>query len=164
MPPSDLAKDSSDRSKAQYGHQRLACTAGYFDVPNIRTEMTFELRQLPRISSRIVKLEGRTFELWSPNSIQKPFLPGERRADFLPRIPTILTERCYDSHTGKHDCLHFPQYLHSEVAHWPFMRRAMEVKKDDLAAAAFAPLMDHWVCDANDLRRGNFEGEFINRL
>jgi hypothetical protein len=44
------------------------------------------------------------------------------------------------------------------------MRRAMEVKKDDLAAAAFVPLMDHWVCDDNDLRRGSFEGGFINRL
>ncbi|KAJ7920732.1 hypothetical protein B0H13DRAFT_1867232 [Mycena leptocephala] len=107
--------------------------------------MLFELRALPRITSRIVKMEGRTFELWSPNSLQKPFLPGERRINYLPGIPHGLTERRYDGHAGKHDCLFFPQYLIPAMVHWPFMRRATEVLNEDPAAAAFEPLMDHWL-------------------
>ncbi|KAJ7878924.1 hypothetical protein B0H13DRAFT_1892445 [Mycena leptocephala] len=126
--------------------------------------MTFELRHIPNISSRIVKVDGRTFELWSPNSMQMAFLPGERRADYQPTTPVVLTERRYDGHTGRHDCLFFPQYLHSSIAHWPFMRRATKVRKDDLAAAAFVPLMDHWVCEEIDLRRGRFKDDLIDRL
>ncbi|KAJ7843045.1 hypothetical protein B0H13DRAFT_1909573 [Mycena leptocephala] len=164
MTSSNYAKDPTGRSTARYGHQRLACTAGYHDVTSIRTEMTFELRHIPNISSRIVKVDGRTFELWSPNSTQMAFLPGERRADYQPTTPVVLTERRYDGHTGRHDCLFFPQYLHSSIVHWPFMRRATKVRKDDLAAAAFVPLMDHWVCEEIDLRRGRFKDDLIDRL
>ncbi|KAJ7233606.1 hypothetical protein B0H12DRAFT_1239290 [Mycena haematopus] len=151
-------------TSALYAHARLPCGAGYSDLPNICTEMTFDLRQLPRITSRVVRLQGHTLELWSPNSTQTPFLPGERRSDYVPITPLLFAERRYDGHTGKHDCLFVPQYGSSQTMHWPFIRRANMVPLDDDAYAAFAPLYEEWEVDPANRYRGRFNPAFVDRL
>ncbi|KAF7344174.1 hypothetical protein MVEN_01707800 [Mycena venus] len=150
-------------SAARFGHNRQSTEAGYHDVPNINTAMAFDLVQLPRVTSRIVRLGPQTLELWSPNSAQLPFLPGERLADFVPSIPANPAERRYDGHAGKHDCVYFPQYYCSDTTHWPFMRRSLLVSTEDPAYVAFAPLMRYWILSAHSTI-GSFAPDFMEQL
>jgi hypothetical protein len=43
----------------KYSHSRVSCTAGYYDTPNISSAMTFDLKQFPSLSTRIVEVGGR---------------------------------------------------------------------------------------------------------
>lgn len=133
-------------------------------MPSILSAMSFNLLQLPRVSSRLVRTNGRTFELWSPNSSQLPFLPGVFRSDFFPEVPRNPSERRYDGHVGVHDCLYVPQYLRQDVGHWPFMRRITQVGSDNYAAAAFAPLVDYWEDAGPNTLAGQLDPAFIDRL
>ncbi|KAJ7661631.1 hypothetical protein DFH06DRAFT_1325909 [Mycena polygramma] len=147
-----------------FGHARLSCLAGYYDVPNISTAMTFDLTYLERVNTRIVRVDGRVFEVWSPNSSQLPFLAGERRGDFLPSIPSIPAERRYDGHAGRHDCLYVPQYFRADVPHWPYVRRVSEVPGDDVARPAFTPFPEVWITETPDRRKGYLNVDFVSRL
>ncbi|KAJ7124035.1 hypothetical protein C8R43DRAFT_958929 [Mycena crocata] len=129
---------------ARYSEGRLRSDAGYDDFPHIFTAMSFDLRQLPRISSRILKVEGHVFELWSPNSKHIAYLPGVCKDDFNPTIPSSLSSRRYDGHAGKHDCMVVPQYYRDVASHWPFMRRPTHVLGTDPARVVFARLTDYW--------------------
>ncbi|KAK7043386.1 hypothetical protein R3P38DRAFT_3177695 [Favolaschia claudopus] len=148
----------------RFGHQRLACDAGYADSPQLRTTMTFELVQRPSLISRVVIVQERTFECWSPNSQQHVFLPGERRLDFVPTIPAKLHERRYDGHAGRHDCLFFPQFPNSASLHWPFMRRAHLVEENDPSFAAYLTLDRAWVGNTDNPLLGFFDPQFLGRL
>ncbi|KAJ7449716.1 hypothetical protein B0H11DRAFT_2247056 [Mycena galericulata] len=119
--------------------------------------MSFDLTQLPRITSRIVKVAGRVFELWSPNSTQLPFFPGCRHPKHLPHTPTLLEERRYDGHCSKHDNLYVPQYFRKDTPHWLFMRHVPAVSTSDYAAPAFASLTRHWVEDPTNPTRGHLD-------
>ncbi|KAJ7084771.1 hypothetical protein B0H15DRAFT_802174 [Mycena belliarum] len=151
----------------RFSQARTVCLAGYFDAPSIATGMTFELRQLPIVCSRIVRLGTTVLELWSPNSLQFPFLPGTARPGYRAVSPaTLISHRRYDGHDGKHDCLHAPQYFKPATAHWPFMRRALEVPSGDRAYVAFAPLTEYWRHDAarHPSPRGYLDPQFVASL
>ncbi|KAJ7077981.1 hypothetical protein B0H15DRAFT_954753 [Mycena belliarum] len=148
----------------RFSQARIACLAGYYDAPSVATGMTFELKQLPIVSSRIVRLGTTVLELWSPNSLQFPFLPGTARSDYRATAPaTLISQRRYDGHGGKHDCLHAPQYFRASAAYWPFLRRAAEVPSNDPASVAFAPLTSYWCHDAryHPSPRGYLDPDFV---
>ncbi|KAK6997081.1 hypothetical protein R3P38DRAFT_2564477, partial [Favolaschia claudopus] len=148
-----------------YGGSRLSCTAGYYTPPQVYSKMKFELRRIPQVNSRVVKDgQGRRWELWSPNSMQTPFLPGWRVPGPIPPLPAKEDERRYDGHTGRMDCLFSPHYSGEFIAHWPYLRRPYSVKPDDFAYAAYEPLMDQWDVNSSDHRMGSFRLEFIHRL
>ncbi|KAJ7082890.1 hypothetical protein B0H15DRAFT_952276 [Mycena belliarum] len=152
---------------ARYFRPRMACLAGYYDPPSIFSAMSFDLRQLPLVSSRIVILGTRKLELWAPNSLQFPFLPGAVRSNYRPVAPaTLIAERRYDGHYGKHDCIHAPQYFRADAMYWPFIRRASAVPFDDAASDAFAPLTQFWSPEAKLVSscRGSLQPAFIARL
>ncbi|KAJ6469216.1 hypothetical protein C8R47DRAFT_1223075 [Mycena vitilis] len=160
---------SSNRPQARrvwpmFGHARSSCLAGYYDVPNVSTAMSFNLAYLERINSRIVRIDGRVFELWSPNSSQRPFLAGERRDGYLPLVSPALAERRYDGHSGRHDCLYVPQYFRADVPHWPYVRRASEVPLDDPVRPAFTTLSEVWIVDLGNRRKGHLDTGFLARL
>ncbi|KAJ7101567.1 hypothetical protein B0H15DRAFT_943888 [Mycena belliarum] len=150
---SNSAEDASrpqDDCGGRFSQPRTICLAGYYDAPSIATGMSFELRQLPIVSSRIVRLGTTVLELWSPNSLQLPFLPGVARTDYRVTAPaTLISQRRYDGHGGKHDCLHVPQYFRASAAYWPFMRRVLEVPPNDRAYVAYAPITSYWHADAS---------------
>ncbi|KAJ7512293.1 hypothetical protein B0H11DRAFT_2214095 [Mycena galericulata] len=149
---------------ARYTHLRQACLAGYRNPTFSYTAMLFDLRHIPCITSRIVKIDGHVFELWSPNSSQLPFFPGTMKADFVPAPAQLLSDRRYNGHAGRFDCLYSPQYWRAGTVHWPFMRRPVLVTADDPTYAAFAPLTEHWVSEQPALRRGRLSEEFVGRL
>ncbi|KAJ7081646.1 hypothetical protein B0H15DRAFT_953004 [Mycena belliarum] len=152
------------RDEARFMHARLRCLEGYLDLPSLHTGMSFDLLQVPHVTSRIVHLGPHVYELWSPNSLQFPFLPGARDLDFKTREPPRdVSQRRYDGHTGKHDCLHAPQYYHSDFAHWPFMRRASQVAPHDPVFPAFEAITAHWHADSGG-RSGCFDVQFLDRL
>ncbi|KAK7007960.1 hypothetical protein R3P38DRAFT_2552690, partial [Favolaschia claudopus] len=158
----DPTKSSS--TSPRYTSARQNCAAGYYFLATFDTSMTFELRQLPRITSRIVRIEDRVFELWSPNSAQRPFLPGERSPGFIAQPSRLLEDRRYDGHLGRFDCLYAPQYWVSALSHWPFMRHQPLVRTDDPAYVAYQPLTEGWVVNSTDARRGEFSTDFLRRL
>ncbi|KAK7006124.1 hypothetical protein R3P38DRAFT_2555857, partial [Favolaschia claudopus] len=148
-----------------YWGSRLSCTAGYYTPPQVYSKMKFELRRIPQVTSRVVKDgQGRRWELWSPNSIQTPFLPGWRAPGPLPPLPASEEERRYDGHLGRMDCLFSPHYSGEFIAHWPYLRRPYSVPSNDFAYAAYEPLMNQWDVDSRDHRKGSFRLEFIHRL
>ncbi|KAJ6499666.1 hypothetical protein C8R47DRAFT_1211980 [Mycena vitilis] len=155
---------SDRRLTPMFSHARLSCLAGYYDVPNVSAAMSFDLTYLEHVNSRIVRVDGRIFEVWSPNSSQRPFLAGERRSDFIPSVPTVPAERRYDGHAGRHDCLYVPQYFRADVPHWPYVRRVSEVPLDDPVRPAFAPLIEFWITDRADRRKGHVDPDFLARL
>ncbi|KAJ7434246.1 hypothetical protein B0H11DRAFT_2258545 [Mycena galericulata] len=162
--PSHLGLSGPDDCGARFSHSRQACSSGYLDVPHIFTAMSFDLIHLPRITSRTVRLQNRVLELWSPNSLQLPFLPGFRLLNYLPSMPLKPTERRYDGHAGKHDCLYAPQYYRGATAHWPFIRRVASVAETESAAVAFAPLSRYWVSTKLGSLEGHLDPEFVSRL
>jgi hypothetical protein len=147
-----------------YSHSRLSCTAGYYDLPNINSAMTFELRQFPCISARIVKIGNQTFELWSPNSRQLPFLPGECLPEPATKASQDVSQRRYDGHTGKHDCLYSPQYFLESTSHWLFIRRVASVPHTDLVYPVFQPIIEGWNRSPCHASEGVWEPSFIQGL
>ncbi|KAJ7103670.1 hypothetical protein B0H15DRAFT_943066 [Mycena belliarum] len=152
----------------RYTKPRMACLAGYYDPPSIFSAMSFDLRQLPLVSSRIVTLGTRKLELWATNSLQFPFFPGAVRLNYRPVAPaTLIAERRYGGHYGKFDCTQAPQYfLRADAMHWPFIRRASAVNSGDAAYAAFAPLTLFWSAESkhNPSPRGFLLPTFIAQL
>ncbi|KAK7016657.1 hypothetical protein R3P38DRAFT_2541864, partial [Favolaschia claudopus] len=132
--------------------------------PQVYSGMIFELRRVPSITSRIVKKEGRAWELWSPNSTQTPFLPGCRTPGLVPAIPTKLEERRYDGHCGRFDCLYSPQYSADHLPHWPFIRRPHLVAPGDFAYSAYEPLMRQWVVNKLNPCKGVFRPDYLESL
>ncbi|KAJ7093056.1 hypothetical protein C8R44DRAFT_890834 [Mycena epipterygia] len=148
----------------RYTKERKACAAGYLQMPSILSSMSFDLRHLPRITSRLVRSHGHLFELWSPNSVQLPFLPGVFRADFYPAVPANPAERRYNDHVGIHDCVYSPQYLRQDVGYWPFIRRSSQVTPGDYAEAAFVPLVPFWSDAGPSTLAGRLDPVFIDRM
>ncbi|KAK7015408.1 hypothetical protein R3P38DRAFT_2543814, partial [Favolaschia claudopus] len=148
----------------RYSSMRQNCMSGYYDTPQVYSGMGFELRRVPTITSRIVKKEGRTWELWSPNSNQAPFLPGCRAVGHIPSMPLDPAERRYDGHFGRFDCLYSPQYSAADIPHWPFLRRPHLVSPDDSAYPAYEPLMRQWVVDRSDPSKGKFRRDYLLAL
>ncbi|KAJ7129953.1 hypothetical protein C8R46DRAFT_1236341 [Mycena filopes] len=148
----------------RYSHSRVLCLAGYRDFPAIYTAMIFDLHQVPLLTSRIVKCNDHVFELWSPNSAQRPFFPGNIRADYVPAPAERRDYRRYDGHSGKHDCMVVPQYFLGHRPHWPFLRRSSMVAATDPAYAAYEVLIPHWEVEDGEPRRGRLTLKFMARL
>ncbi|KAJ7141485.1 hypothetical protein C8R44DRAFT_867103 [Mycena epipterygia] len=148
----------------RYTKERKACAAGYLQMPSILSSMSFDLRHLPRITSHLVRSHGRLFKLWSPNSVQLPFLPDVFRADFYPAVPANPAEHRYDGHVGVHDRVYSPQYLRQDVGYWPFIRRSSQVTPGDYAEAAFVPLVPFWSDAGPSTLAGRLDPVFIDRM
>ncbi|KAJ7135530.1 hypothetical protein C8R46DRAFT_1234936 [Mycena filopes] len=148
----------------RYSHSRVLCLAGYRDFPAIYTAMIFDLHQVPLLTSRIVKCNDHVFELWSPNSAQRPFFPGNIRADYVPAPAERRDYQRYDGHSGKHDCMVVPQYFLGHRPHWPFLRRSSMVAATDPAYAAYEVLIPHWEVEDGEPRRGRLTLKFMARL
>jgi hypothetical protein len=162
--PTSTFRIMSTSNSPSYSHSRLSCTAGYYDLPNINSAMIFNLKQFPCLSARIVKVGNWTFELWSLNLRQLPFLLGERLTEPATRAPLDVSQRRYDGHMGKHDCIYSLQYFLEATSHWPFIRRVVSVPVTDPAYAAFQPLTEGQSRSPRNTSKGVWEPDFIQGL
>ncbi|KAJ7081399.1 hypothetical protein B0H15DRAFT_786602, partial [Mycena belliarum] len=150
---------------ARFMYARLPPAAGYLDVPSFTSDMRFDVRCMPALTTRIVRLPGRVLELWSPNSLQHAFLPGFKAANFNPTgFAETYPGRRHDGHTGKFDPIYAPQYANPQAGWWPFMRRHAPEGRDDYAYAAFAPLTRQWDQASPQVRSGRINISFIEEL
>ncbi|KAJ7473554.1 hypothetical protein FB451DRAFT_1558730 [Mycena latifolia] len=165
---SSFSSSTDSDCGARFSRQeRMACLAGYRDVPCLLTALSFDLLQIPHVTSCIVSLPERVLELWSPNSLQSPFLPGLTREDYSPgTVPTLAKHCRYDRHVGRHDCLYAPQYFRADNSHWPFIRRAQEVPYYDSAYVAYAAITLYWRRAHPTIAgpKGYLDPEFVARL
>jgi hypothetical protein len=139
---SQISNNSHRGSQARHGTARLPSAAGYNDELLVYSSLSFELWALPAISRHYVRWGNRLFELWSPNSKQLPFLLGECFENGTPSIHEDPSQRRFDGHAGKFDCLYAPQYFHPERTHWAFMRRPHLVTSSDAAYDTYRPLVE----------------------
>jgi hypothetical protein len=143
---------------------RLSSAAGYNDELLVYSSLSFDLWALPAISGCYVWRGNKLFELWSPNSKQLPFLPGEHFENGTPSIHEDLLRRCFDEHAGKFECLYAPQYFHLECAHYAFMRRSHLVTSSDAAYEANRTIVEVWICSSNNLTHGRLPSFFLEGL
>ncbi|KAJ7363861.1 hypothetical protein DFH08DRAFT_949493 [Mycena albidolilacea] len=161
---SSRSTSSRRSSRARHGTARLPSAAGYLDAPLVYSSLSFDLWAIPALSGRYVRQGRRLFELWSSNSKQLPFFPGERRESGNPLFHEEPTQRRFDGHTGKFDSLYVPQYFNPERAHWAFMRRPQLVTQADAAYDAYRPLTEVWLCHSGNLARGWLPAAFLDGL
>lgn len=78
--------------------------------PALIKVILFLLPKFSLMASRFVRAQYRLFEIWSPNSTQRPFYPGLRnpdhRAGLLEEVDYL---RC-DGHLGRFDSTSCPQF------------------------------------------------------
>ncbi|KAK6988365.1 hypothetical protein R3P38DRAFT_2660707, partial [Favolaschia claudopus] len=148
----------------RYSSMRQNWMAGYYELPQVYSGMSFELQRVRTITSRIVKRNGQVWELWSPNSNQAPFLPKCRAPGYIPSLPIDPGARRYDGHFGRFDCLYSPQYSAADIPHWPFLRRPHLVSSNDFAYPAYEPLMRRWEVNPSDPRIGRFRPEYLEAV
>ncbi|KAJ7355477.1 hypothetical protein DFH08DRAFT_954953 [Mycena albidolilacea] len=158
---SQLSNNFRRGSQARHGTARLPSAAGYNDKPQVYSALSFELWALPSLSGRYVQRGNRLFELWSPNSKQ---LPGERSKDGTPGIHPDPSQRRFNGHAGKFDCLYAPQYFYPDRAHWAFMRGPHLVTSADAAYDAYCPLVEVWICSSNSSTRSRLPSSFLDGL
>ncbi|KAF7293554.1 hypothetical protein MIND_01133900 [Mycena indigotica] len=149
---------SSPLFKQLYGRYRLEPFAGFESSSaglNVQLEEPFNQRVASR---RYVKLADEYFELWSPNSTMKEFLPGLPHSTYHLRMDTNPDYRRFDGSWGRFDYTQSPQYIGSNPPYIPYIRRAHTLKTNDSLYIVYAPLMDFWEKSTNQLGRVTAKG------
>ncbi|KAJ7840025.1 hypothetical protein B0H13DRAFT_1910890 [Mycena leptocephala] len=127
-------KSQSSSQGYQYSTRRLQCSAGYELRPGVIIGMRFELPRVLFYTGRNVASYNENFEVWSPNSRQKPYFAGRMRQGFE-LIPANRSQ-------------------HRENQPWlPFARRPPTVKDLEQCSVAFRPVCMEWPqlgCGLND--------------
>jgi hypothetical protein len=75
-----------------------------------------------------------------------------------------VSQRRYDGHSGKHNCLYCPQYFLEATSHWPFIRRVSAVSSRNLAYPAFRSLIEGWNPSPLNATEGVWEAPFVQSL
>ncbi|RDB30595.1 hypothetical protein Hypma_005857 [Hypsizygus marmoreus] len=105
-PPSPVNKFVDTR---RYSMQRLLSFHGYDEAPVINDSLLFQIPHFRQHFGRIVSVDQKTFELWSPNSSQNAYISGVVPKEFNMDLPPDLLQRRYDGHLGKFDYTVNPQ-------------------------------------------------------
>lgn len=133
--------------------------AGYLAFPALITVMLFLLPKFTLKSSRIVRAQYRLFEIWSPNSTQRPYYPGVRHPDHR---AGLLDEANYlrcDGHLGRFDPTSCPQFFSSEM---PWLGFIKNFPQPDLVEFSSTPL--EWEPSGLNSLRGYMRTDYLHRL
>ncbi|KAF8059017.1 hypothetical protein FPV67DRAFT_1718100 [Lyophyllum atratum] len=104
----------------RYTVARLRSFSGYDDSPIVDDSLTFNLPPFNQHSGRIVDQHPSdplipAYEVWSPNSAQRPFYPGLPPPHFESRTLPDRAVRRFDGHLGPFDYTMNPQVLTASV-------------------------------------------------
>ena len=111
------------RSSRVFTTERLKSFAGYLAMPSIYDAMHFFLPSFCPKSSRIVKIDSRRWELWSPNSERSTFYPGLRSMELDLENPVDKGMMHCDGHLGRFDPTVSPQHFDPQQPWLGFVRR-----------------------------------------
>ncbi|KAF8054158.1 hypothetical protein FPV67DRAFT_1683018 [Lyophyllum atratum] len=120
----------------RYTVARLRSFSGYNDSPIVDDSLTFNLPPFNRHSGRIVDQHPSNplipaYEVWSPNSAQRPFYPGLPPPNFQPRTLPDPSLRRFDGHLGPYDYTMNPQVLTASVWRAFILRPSFGYRKQD---------------------------------
>ncbi|KJA13697.1 hypothetical protein HYPSUDRAFT_59756 [Hypholoma sublateritium FD-334 SS-4] len=132
--------------------------AGYVAFPALITAMLFLLPQFTLRSSCFVRAQHRLFEIWSPNSKQRPYYPGVRNPDHVAGLFDEDYLRC-DGHLGRFDPTSCPQLFSPEKPWLGFVKNSAE---PDLVEFSLTPL--EWEPSGPGSLRGYMGTDYLRRL
>ena len=101
---------------------RRSSATGYLARPCVDSRLDAPLPPFEIQSHRIVQIGSEAWELWSPNSLQTPFLPGLIEDTLRAEVATKRSERRCDGHLGRFDPCVSPQYSAGQPAWAPHVR------------------------------------------
>jgi hypothetical protein len=127
------------RSRRVFATERLKSFAGYLAAPSIYDAMHFFLPSFRLKSSRVVKINDRRWELWSPNSERSMFYPGRRSKELDLEDPADKGLMRCDGHLGRFDPTVSPQHFDPEQPWLGFVRR-----EGNDAHPEYTSLIDVW--------------------
>ena len=142
---------------------RRSSLHGYDAFPYIDDGLSFDLPYFSSYAGRLVEIEGRVWELWSPNSSRLPFFPGERDLDCPLLVNPLSRNRRCDGHLGRFDFTVSPQcYEHPWRA---FVLRTLPQYSTIHQFPEFARVHDVWVDEPSPATEtGMLPGGFLKTL
>ncbi|KJA23730.1 hypothetical protein HYPSUDRAFT_201158 [Hypholoma sublateritium FD-334 SS-4] len=142
-----------------FSFPRHRAGSGYMAFPALIAAMLFLLPKFSLMASRFVRAQYRLFEIWSPNSMQRPFYPGLRDPDH--RVGLLEEEdyvRC-DGHLGRFDPTSCPQFFSPETPWLGFIKNFMQ---PGLVEFSIAP--NEWEPSAQNVLKGYMRTDYLHRL
>lgn len=133
--------------------------AGYVAFPALITAMLFLLPKFKLQSSRFVRAQYRLFEIWSPNSQQRPYYPGVRHPDHaVGLLDEVDYIRC-DGHLGRFDPTSCPQFFSPEKPWLGFIKGFTEP-----SLVEFSKTPMEWEPSGPTSLKGYMRTDYLHRL
>ncbi|KAJ7707985.1 hypothetical protein B0H16DRAFT_1746352 [Mycena metata] len=147
----------------RYTTSRLRCLEGFEEPPACCFGASFTLPIIRRYVGRDVKMGGREWEIWSPNSNERPYFAGaaDKEAD-VDLLSENLEQRRLDGNWGRFDHYLAPQYADERLYPWaPFILRSRAVSPASKSMLAFHPVHAQWT---NYLAGNRIEPRYLSAL
>ena len=118
---------------------RRSSATGYAARPCVDSRLSAQLPPFEIRAHRIVQIGDEAWELWSPNSLQYPFLPGLIDESLRVEVAGSRADRRSDGHLGRFDPCVSPQYSSGHPAWAPHVRR---LPSSSLECPEFADILE----------------------
>ncbi|KAJ7070182.1 hypothetical protein C8F01DRAFT_1227190, partial [Mycena amicta] len=140
--PSKSSRPTRPASAWNFTRPRLSPFSGFKSDPDsLNNSLVIAVNERVA-SSRYVGRRNHLFQLWSPNSLQRPFMPG-LSAGTAP-FPNDPAQRRYDGYNGRFDMTLVPQFINSVPPFAATIRRSDAVFPTDVNFIVHAPLTEYW--------------------
>jgi hypothetical protein len=140
---------------------RLRSSFGYDHLSSIPTGLAFNLPNFTNCNSRDVAVNGRRWELWSPNSHIVAYHPGKMREDYFSRIDDNRKLRRFDGSLGRFDPTIAPQCFDSKRPWLGFIVRLGQANNRE---PEFDYISRHWVSEHGTRYHGMIKNELLISL
>lgn len=147
----------------RFSTPRLYSSHGYDRCPAVDDSFLCRLLPLRQRTGRLIRVDRRTFEIWSPNSGAHPFLPGIVPQGFTESVPTERAGRRYDGHLGPFDHTVSPQMFRSDA---PWRGYILRASMTDSLRAEFRSINQAWVSPGSPKTpfEGRLDSDFMSSL
>ena len=125
--------------------------------------LSLALPPFARVHSRIVSMNGKTWILWSPNSILDAFYPGICSPGYEVVMEKEWTKRRFDGHLGRFDPTKSPQHYDPQQPWLTLLRR----ERKALTKIEYIPLVIAWVSlprQGKDMDLGRLDTAYLLQL
>ena len=154
---------SDDHNSRLYDSRRRRSNFGYFEPPVVDDTLLLALPPFARVHSRIVSMNGKTWILWSPNSIIDVFYPGIRSPGYEVVMEKEWMKRRFDGHLGRFDPTKSPQHYDPQQPWLALLRR----ERKALTKIEYIPLVIAWVSlprQGKDMDLGRLDTAYLLQL
>ena len=83
-----------------YDTKRRKSISGYFKPPVVDNILSLILLPFSQVHRRIVTMLGKTWQIWSPNSVIDVYYPGIRAPGYKVIMAEDKIQRRFDGHLG----------------------------------------------------------------